>query len=76
MIRTDHRCVPLETFKALVNNSQSSDILNIMHSINIEQSFSQALMSADFFPLRGRVETDCFPGDRMDYSSMPSFDLY
>lgn len=22
------------------------------------------------------VETDCFPGDRMDYSSVPSFDLY
>lgn len=38
------------SFKALVYNSQSSDILNIMHSINIEQIiFSQALMSADFF---------------------------
>jgi len=39
VIRSDHRCVSLETFKALDYNSQSLDILNIMHSINIHHIY-------------------------------------
>lgn len=55
MIRTDHRCVPLGTFKALVYNSQSSDILNIMHSINIQQSifFLKFWCELFFFQVKG-----------------------